>query len=179
MKKVLLIPVILVLLCACNDDVNPPVRIPIEDIGLARDVARTIANLSVGTTVAFTFSQTLTDYIVNGQTGAVILNGEIHHEYYAPDDITNHSLTNVDMEFSGYKSSSWDLTVESGSLLVNASSSVGVGVSTSHDIEGTINISGSINEEAFNDTVILDFEMIDNNFTDGTLTNGDGIVFIL
>lgn len=175
MKKILFI---LFLLYACNNDVNrPAAKNRIDNLQLARNVAWTVANLSFGTTGSIVSDQTLNNYIVYGLTGSVTLNGEVTHSYIPAADTTYHNINNVDMDFSGYRSS-YDLTIAEGSLLVDSHSQVSIGVSVNHDIAGTIDVSGTISGEAFDDTIILDFEWNNGTFA-GTLTNGEGIVFTL
>lgn len=185
MKKILSILFFLVLLYACNNvanqpaDINlPAAKIPIDNLQLARTAALTIAGTAVGTTGLIDGLQELEDYIFYGLlTGSATLNGVVNN--YAGYETTYNVLTDVDMDFSGYSSRD-DLTIADGSLLVTSYTMVGpYGASVRYDIAGTIDVSGTINGETFNDTIILDFEWDDDNFFTGTLTNGDGIVFNL
>lgn len=182
MKKILSILFFLVLLYACNNVANQPAdlnlpaaKIPIDNLQLARTAALTIAGTAVGTTGLI--DGELEDYIFYGLlTGSATLNGLVYDDF--ANDTSTHALTDVDMDFSGYSSRD-DLTIADGSLLVNSYTMVGpYGASESYDIAGMIDVSGTINGETFNDTIILDFEWDDGVFT-GTLTNGEGIVFNL
>ncbi|MBN1648055.1 MAG: hypothetical protein JW874_08485 [Spirochaetales bacterium] len=181
MKKTVsaLLMLLILVISGCQDNVpedSSPAH-PIRSSELAREVANNVNATALDIIPSETV--TYTDFRLDGLTGFTLLNGEVEYAFTSNPPYYDYSkiATGVEAVFSDYSDSISDLVITDGSFVINLQEILNGGLLYyASSVQGTVGITGTINDTRVEDIIILDYQNNNGSIT-CTLETSEAVIF--